>query len=92
MSARVKPAGIKGLGIITAILFVVLMQFNDSTGNIDLLGLKLSASVPSAVAEGERICADVCYWHYYWRDCPWLGDDCVGCWIDGQWPPHCSKY
>ncbi len=99
MSAKIKRASVYGMRIFSAALFVVLMLFNihiayntQGSGDIDLMGIKISMFVPSAQATGGMVCAEVCYYSYVLRDCPSLGNDCMGCWIDGQWPPHCSKY
>jgi len=57
MSAQIEKAGMKGVRILTAMLFVALMLFNiqlafddGSASDISLLGLKLSVFVPTAVA------------------------------------------
>ncbi len=84
MSAQIKRAGVKGVRILATMLFVFLMLFNiqlafddGGAGDISLLGLRLSAFVPSAVATqspGERCVASCGH-----NDC------CRVCYINGGW-------
>jgi hypothetical protein len=76
MSAKIRRAGVRGVKLLAASLFVFLMLFNiqlafdtGSVGDIRLLGLKLSALVPSAIASGD-LCGGTCGWctcSCYWN-------------------------
>jgi hypothetical protein len=83
MSAKIRRAGVRGVKLLAASLFVFLMLFNiqlafdtGSVGDISLLGLKLSAFVPSAVATSP---GQQCQSNCGFNDC------CSTCWLGGAW-------
>jgi|GEM_PF-2842418 len=83
MSAQIEKAGMKGVRILTAMLFVALMLFNiqlafddGSASDISLLGLKLSVFVPTAVATSP---GQQCVSNCGYSDC------CIVCGGLGGW-------